>query len=261
MARERLHSSRGIIIGMIAATLVLATSACAQTSPVGADFIRQPETSEAATESLVFSSRQIGPEEITVESSDGVAFDWGLEIAAPSLAGAEFAVFEWRHRELQTRSGDHIGFDLVFEDRADGTRKIVGVARLRKGPTLESVDGFPSESWSSQSAQQIPTVDGYDYITSNRIVFRALSHKYIGLWRARGGRETLLIAFDELDNSSSGRPTFTIVARLQFDATVVSTTGGHHGGPTWILLMTDPDRMGRFRLINVSWANPAKSTQ
>lgn len=261
MARERPHSSRGISIGMIAATLVLTTSACAQTAPGGADFIRQPETSQAAAESLVFSSRRIGPEEITVESSDGVAFDWGVEIAAPSLADAEFTVFEWRHRELQTRSGDHIGFDLVLETRADGSQSVVGLARLRKGPTLESIDGFPSESWSSQSAQQIPTVDGYEYITSNRVAFRALSHKYIGLWRARSGGETLLIAFDELGNRSSGRPASTIVARLQFEATVVSTTGGHHGGPTWILLMTDPDRMGTFRLINVLWANPAISTQ
>jgi hypothetical protein len=261
MATESLHSSRRIVIGLIAATLVLATSACAQTAPTGEDLVRQRATSEAASESLVFSSRQIGPEEIPVESSDGVAFDWGVEIAAPGLADAEFTVFEWRQRELQLRSGDHIAFDPIFEDRADGSRKIVGVARLRTGPTLESVDGLPSESWSSQAARQVPTVEGFDYISSNRIVFRAASHKFVGLWRARGGGETLLVAFDDLGSDSSGRPTSTILARLQFEATVVSTTGGHHGGPTWILLMTDPDPMGRFRLINVLWANPAMSAR
>lgn len=151
-----------------------------------------------------------------VKSDLGICFDEGVEIVSRALGGSQFVEYESTFRLLRTGTGEYIGFERIDVPTEQG---VYGseIVRLLKGATAEAVGGQPLPASWVQPAQQFPTLPGFRYVASNRIWFRAQSQKYIGLWQANTGDETLIVAFDE---------------------------------------PPDPDPQGRFLLFSLKWPNP-----
>lgn len=211
-----------------------------------------PSAVHSASQSLEFTKRSLSPSEVSTTSEVGVELDEATEIMAPSMAGSHFVEFESTFGHLKTASGEYLGFERIDlpTDRGVYASEIV---RLLRGRTVQAVGGHPLPVNWVQPAQQIPTVPGFRYVSGNRIIARADSHRYVGLWQAERGNETLVIAFDEPSSDHPSRPVSQILASLPFKATVISTTSAPHGGPTSLRLVTDPDQDGRFWLVNLVW--------
>lgn len=231
--------------------LCLVVATCA--SPAGA--WSQSHSSCAtgsAAESVDFTSRGVSASEVVVKSDLGIRFDEGIEIESRALGGSHFVEYESTFRLLRTGTGEYIGFERI-DVPTDAGLYGSEIVRLLKGTTVEAVGGQPLPASWVQPAQQFPIFPGFRYVASNRIIARADSHRYVGLWQAETGSETLVVAFDEPSAYDPNRPPSQILARLPFKASVISTTSAPHGGPTALRMVTDPDRNGRFWLVNLLW--------
>ncbi|KAK0340734.1 hypothetical protein LTR94_029276, partial [Friedmanniomyces endolithicus] len=72
-------------------------------------------------------------------SDQGVAFDWGVSIREPILAGVRFVRFAPLNRYLVTAQGEIVTVTLTF----DAQKKAIGVESINRGPTPESVGVSP----------------------------------------------------------------------------------------------------------------------
>lgn len=247
-----MRGSRGKAAALVASGLALLFGMLVM--PVNA----QNQQADVVTESVQapeFFIRTLSPSDIAFQSDLGVTFREGTELTVPSLASERFVEFESTQGKLRLQSGDYIGFERVSGPTSEGLYANE-IARLLRSSRLDAVGGHAIEPWAAQPAQQLPSFPGFRYVTSNRIWFRAQSQKYIGLWQANTGDETLIVAFDEPPGPVAGRPLAEIVARLPFKVAGISATGSHHGGPSAIIMVTDPDSQGRFLLFSLKWPNP-----
>ena len=218
----------------------------------GATALQAPTNAKLAAQSVDFTSRDISASEVMVKSDLGIRFDEGVEIVSRALGGSQFAEYESTFRLLRTGTGEYIGFERI-DVPTDAGLYGSEIVRLLKGTTVEAVGGQPLPASWVQPAQQFPIFPGFRYVASNRIIARADSHRYVGLWQAETGSETLVVAFDEPSAYDPDRPPSQILARLPFKASVISTTSAPHGGPTALRMVTDPDQNGRFWLVNLLW--------
>lgn len=235
--------SRRRNIKALVGVVVLVLSACAPYAEGSTVLISQESIGGPVT------SEPISARDVRVRSIDRVEFDWGLLITAPNLAGVEFIDYDSRFSQFRTQSGEYIVLGIDFDDR----RKATGISVVRKGPTASSIGGTTVKPLSGAEAAVPPLIPGYRFVDSQRLYFRALSYRFVGVWRSNQGDESRIVAFDNPGYSVEGRPNYRALATVPLEVSVISTNGSHDGGPTLITVATSPTSAGTFRLVNLQW--------
>lgn len=205
---------------------------------------RQAETSGELANSA---TQPTASEAIT--SDVRVEYHWGLDVQAPGLAGVTFTSLESRLGYFRTGAGDYVAFLFQYDEE----RRPTGFQALRRGASPELLGTLSFDPLFEREPRRRPDIPGYEYVNGNRSQFHIGARKFVGIWRATAGSDRLIVNFDDPDGVASSGGPYQILARTSFPATVISTTGDHHGGPSWILLASDPDPQGAFRLMNLVW--------